>query len=487
MAANQAALLNYLTNTLLFPVTLRQAVLDEGVQAIDDFINQTDKDVKNICKNIRSPGGTIANPLAGDPGQPAEIPNRGITVGFVYEKRLRQLRYYRWHLHRIQRPWNAVQASLARLNELWTRFELEESAKDNEPAYPEPFKKIEDVRKVIENIDDWLDRRLGVRGSPLAYVTRPEVLPPGHPDLPDELDPGFGLPTLHAELVRRTRHDDQYYRQDQIEVWNMLRHVAHGGPGWSWISTYARQQDGREAYLSFKRHYLGESFTARTVAAADRTLETIFYDGKARNFTFEQFSEKLTKAFTDLGENEEPYSDAKKVRKLLAAIVDPALNSAKTTVLATPNLRSSYDEALNFLAEVADTQKQMQGRHRNISSVRGSPQGRGGRASSGRSGRSGGGRGRGRGGRSGNQRSAFDRRDPGRTYSPQEWRTLTEDERAQVRTSRENRKRKAAAVGVQQDEPDNNPSAPAEGAQTGQNSDTHSTGIGNTMTRRGGR
>jgi hypothetical protein len=479
MAANQAALLNYLTNTLLFPITLRQAVIDEGVQAIDDFIHHSDKDIKNICKNIRSPGGTIANPLAADPGQPPELPNRGITVGFVYEKRLRQLRYFRWHLHRIQRPWNPQQATLARLNELWTRFELEENATDNEPSYPDPLKKIEDVRKVIENIDDWLHRRLGVRGSPLAYVTRPEVLPP-------DPDPGIGLPTLHDELVRRTRHGDQYYRQDQIEVWNMLRHVAHGGPGWSWISTYARRQDGREAYLSFKRHYLGESFTARTVAAADKTLETIFYDGKARNFTFENFSEKLTKAFTDLGENEEPYSDAKKVRKLLSAIVDPAMNAAKTTVLATPHLRSSYDEALNFLAEVVDTQKQMQGRHRNISSVRGGPPGRGGTGRGGRSGRSGGGRGRGHGGRSGNQRSAFDRRDPGRTYSPQEWRTLSEDERAQVRTSRENRKRKAAAVDVQ-DQTDNNQGAPPESARSGQNSDTNSQGIGSSMTRRGGR
>ena len=416
------------------------------------------------------------------------IPNQGITVGFVYEKRLRQFQYLRWHLHRVQRPWNAQLANLARLNELWTRFELEENATDSEPDYPDPLKKIEDVKKVIENIDDWLDRRLGVRGSPLAYVTRPVVLPPGHADIPDEPDPGFGLPTLHAELIRRTRHDDEYYRQDQIEVWNMLRHVTHGGPGWNWISVYARRQDGREAYLSFKRHYLGESFTARTVAAADRTLETIFYDGKARNFTFENFSEKLTKAFTELGENEEPYSDTKKVRKLLAAIADPALNAAKTTVLATPNLRSSYDEALNFLAEVADTQKQMQSRHRNISSLRGGTPGRGGPGRGGRGGRGNGGRGRGQGGRGGNnQRSAFDKRDPGRTYSPQEWKTLSEDERAQVRTARDSRKRKAAALNVNDDQQDGSQDGPADSGHSGTNSDSNSTGVGNTMTRRGGR
>jgi hypothetical protein len=60
---------------------------------------------------------------------------------------------------------------------------------------------------------------------------------------------------------------------------------------------------------------------------------------------------------------------------------------------------------------------------------------------------------------------------------------LTEDERAQVRNSRENRenrKRKAAALGVQQDQQNDGQGAPAD---AGQNSE----GIGSGMTRRGGR
>jgi hypothetical protein len=59
---------------------------------------------------------------------------------------------------------------------------------------------------------------------------------------------------------------------------------------------------------------------------------------------------------------------------------------------------------------------------------------------------------------------------------------LTEDERAQVRNSRENRdrKRKAAALGVQQDQQNDGQDAPAD---AGQNSE----GIGSGMTRRGGR
>ena len=483
MATNQAALNNYLENTLLIPQPICRAINGQGISAIDDLLDLTDQDIKDVCKNIRSPGGTIANPDAAVAGQPPTIPNRGIAVGFVYEKRLRQFRYLRWHIHRVQRDWAVNQATLRHLNQLWMRYELENSDEDTDPEYPQPLKKVEDVKKVIEDMDDWLNRKLGTCGSPLAYVTRPDVLPPGHADIPQEVrqanpDPGWGMPSLPDELIRRTRHDGNYFEQDLKEVWNMIRHVTHGGPGWNWVSGFARTKNGREAYFAFKKHYLGDSFTARTVAAADRTLETIFYDGKARNFPFEAFSEKLTKAFTELGENEEEYTDAKKVRKLLSAITDPSLDAAKTTVLATPNLRSDYDAALNFIAEVVDTKRQMMGRSRHISSVRGAP---GGKASTGRKFVKGQQRGNKGGGNKG-EPSAFDRTDPGRTYSPKEWRTLSQAERALVREAREakeaGRKRKAAAVVTTQDDEQ------AGGGTNSTNNSATGGGVGNNMTRR---
>ena len=54
-----------------------------------------------------------------------------------------------------------------------------------------------------------MNSRPGKGGSPLSYVTRFVV------DLPEvivgDVDPGFGLPSRHEELVRRTRHDGPDY------------------------------------------------------------------------------------------------------------------------------------------------------------------------------------------------------------------------------------------------------------------------------------
>jgi len=469
-AANPAAadpptpFTNYLRDTLLFGQELRSAVLDQGITDIDHLYAYSDVGIQQVCKNIRNPGGTIPNPRATDGNtQPPTIPDRGVQMGSVYELRLRHLRYYRWHLRRIQRPWDPEEATLDRLEDLWERHELEVAYKDKHPEYPSPMTKVDDSKKVIEDIDEWLDQRLGMCGSPLAYITRDQV------ELPDDNeDPGYGLPTLHEELIRRTRHVGLPWEQDKTEVWRMIRHVTHGGPGWNWVSRFARSKNGRDAYFSFKKHYLGDTYVQRTVANADRTLETLFFDGKSRNFTFEHFSAKMNKAFDELAENGEPYSESKKVRKLTTAIRDPTLKAATAAVLASEDLKTNYTKALNYISVLHDTERNQVPLRRNISSLQGGTgRGRGGRG--GRGGRSGGRGGRGRG-RGDGGTSAFNPNDPGRNYTPREWSSLSADEKAKVRAAREQqRKRKAAALEV---------------TETDTTNQDNPVGVGATMTRR---
>ena len=140
--------------------------------------------------------------------------------------------------------------------------------------------------------------RLRTGGSPLAYVTREEVLLPE--DVDGEEDPGEGLPTLQEESVCRTRRDGSHWDTDNQAVWKIIRALAHGGPAWNWVSSHAKKRDGRSAYLDLKKYYLGSSFVAKTISDATSNLKTIFYNGRSKNFTFESFCGKLNKAFTDL-------------------------------------------------------------------------------------------------------------------------------------------------------------------------------------------
>jgi hypothetical protein len=378
MAAALAALNNYFNDTLgIVDPPARVALNNQGLQAFDDFLTLTEKDISEICTNIRKPGGMIPNPVhnAAAPvaGIPPMIPNPGIQFGFVFEKRLKMLQYYLLHLQRIQRPMGVAQATLARLT---ICYRLNEAETDEEEVdLPAKLVRIDKVRQVLEDIDNYLLRKLGASGLPLAYVVRETVALPA-----DDL--GYGMPSTTEEMIERGPHTGMYYEIDNKEVWQMIRHVTHGGPGWSWVQSHQRTTNGRQAYLAIKTHYLGESYSTRIRAAADSTIESAYYDGKSRSFTFERYCEVLKAAFTDIETTGEEVSETRKVRVLLQGIQDQRLSTAKTQVLATPALKATFESALNFIAQFLDDKKSHdtsnRGNQRNVSSVTCNSMGRGG-------------------------------------------------------------------------------------------------------------
>jgi hypothetical protein len=62
MAANQYQLRNYFDAVLLVPVVAREAIMSQGMTSFDEFIGLSDKDMQNLLANVKSPGGSIANP-----------------------------------------------------------------------------------------------------------------------------------------------------------------------------------------------------------------------------------------------------------------------------------------------------------------------------------------------------------------------------------------------------------------------------------------
>ena len=143
-------------------------------------------------------------------------------------------------MHRIQRPFVAGAATLAMVQDVWDdRFDLENPARDVEREvikHPAPMVKVDDIKKTLEDIDNVLNKRRGLGGSLLAYITKDTLTIPEH--TPGEVDQGFCQPSREAELIRRTRHDGPVYRQDNMAVWAIIRHVAHGGPAWAWVSSF---------------------------------------------------------------------------------------------------------------------------------------------------------------------------------------------------------------------------------------------------------
>ena len=311
MAANQAALRNYLDATLQLPVTVREAIIAQGMSSFDDFIGLTDKDMKDVCSNAKKPGGTIPNPnwVAGG-NMPPTITNPGAPVGFIHEKRLRQLRFHRNYFSIVQRPMVPGQATLLRLRDSWSLYEAIKNYQDGTaPPLPGKLSKQDDARKVIEDLDHYLKKIRNSQGVPMSYLTRDDETPPAVGD-----DPGYSTPSFDDEMIRRASHNSSDYAEDNKTLWDVVRHITHGGPGWNWVSTHQRSMNGRQAYLNFKGHYMGDGFTNEIKHQADAILEKTYFDGKKRSFTFENYAERVTKAFDDLTEAGEEIGDSRKVK-----------------------------------------------------------------------------------------------------------------------------------------------------------------------------
>jgi hypothetical protein len=200
---------------------------------------------------------------------------------------------------------------------------------------------------VLEDIGNYLQRKVVGSGIPLAYVVRKSVMLPA-------IDPGYKPPNTAEEMISRVPHTGIHYKEDNNEVWQMIQHVTHGGPGWIWVQVFRRTSDGRQAYLAIKTHYLGESYSTRIRASVDNATENAYFYGKSCSFTFKRYCEVLKAAFTDLDIKGEEGSEFRKEIVLIHGIQDQILLYAKSQVLITPVLKATSESALNFIAQFLD-------------------------------------------------------------------------------------------------------------------------------------
>lgn len=489
--ANRQAFANYL-QSVGFQPALREALFAQGLENISSFLGMTDNDIDELCVNMRRPGGLIPNPgHLDDPDLPEYITDPGVAVGRIFQERLKQLSFYYSYIVIVGRNFVANQATVEELVRLWKYKKNIESIKrtnrEADTEFPDKFSNAKTPREILETIENWITEHYGMENIPLAYIIREDQAVPRIADDPLPL----GQPSYNSELTRRAAHNGETWMANNGKVWQMIRHVTHGTDAWAFVKSYARSQNGRDAYFALKSHYMGVDFVNKIKLSADAQLETLNWNGKARNFSWEKFISRLTSAFADLAENGEPKSESEKVRKLLRAITDPTLNVAKAVVQGDPRYAEDFQAATSYLAGQLSTAEAMTSNRRNISEVsRNTDRGGRGRGRFQRGGR--GGRNNSRGGARGGTNSQGRGRGRDSRYSQSGhlltnggypgavWDTFTGAEKSQVYQMREAReeqeKRKAASMTRDREERDNKRQREENASET--------RGIGATMTRR---
>jgi hypothetical protein len=86
---------DYMINVLgIGQADMRDALRAQGLGAVLDFSALSESDIEDVCRILRRPGGMIPNPNAGrGRGIPDDIPNPGVQIGHLHEKKLKMVRY----------------------------------------------------------------------------------------------------------------------------------------------------------------------------------------------------------------------------------------------------------------------------------------------------------------------------------------------------------------------------------------------------------
>lgn len=342
--------------------TKANAVMAEGLDAYNAFLDFTKEDIKTLCNSIRKPGGMIP----GDGDDAADVVNNGLHVPAIAETRLAWAAYAAKYYHMVDRPINSNTMS-------WNYIQYFSSLKeerDNHTA-PETMQKLSSkisIMKWINLFEEHLSSVLGVRKVPLQYIIRETTDPVDIAD--DPLPVGNGAPpyaarydSFHDEMVARTSHTHPGYKADNKHVFNLLNDGLAGTGYISSIQPFSRRKNGREAYKALVLHNLGSAKWDKVAEDADRRLTKVEWNGKSQRFTLLKHLTSHRNAHNDLVRasrfiDYQVPSESQRVKRLFASIrsTESRIESVRVQVLSDPTgLGNDFERCADLLLLASPT------------------------------------------------------------------------------------------------------------------------------------
>ena len=331
------------------------AVMDEGLDTFDSFLDFSKDDIKTLCNSIRKPGGMIAGV-----GLAAATVNNGLHVPAIAETRLAWAAYAAQYYSMIDRPINSRTMS-------WNYIQYFNSLKEERDNHtpPDTIPKLSSkitIMKWINLFEEHLSSVLGVRKVPLQYIIRDNVNPVGIDE--DPLPVGTGSPpyaerydSFHDEMITRTSHAHPGFKADNKHVFNLLNDGLAGSSYVSSIQPFSRQKNGREAYKALVLHNLGSAKWDKVAEEADRRLTKVEWNGKSQRFTLLKHLTSHRNAHNDLVRasrciDYQVPSESQRVKRLFASIKcsESRIESVRVQVLSDPTgLGNDFERCADLL------------------------------------------------------------------------------------------------------------------------------------------
>ncbi|KAI2502036.1 hypothetical protein MHU86_12439 [Fragilaria crotonensis] len=333
----------------------RVAIAENGFVTILDLATVQDEDLDKLPKHLEA----WRNPNAG--------PNAQVCIPFVSLTKLKAMRY--WVLAQrcigIMAP-DAADFSDAVLEEVLTRMKADKDYKkateDTDITKPAKLTDLVKCIKFWELFTTYLGRVKGAALIPLTYLIRDhEVV------TQDMLDADY--PTVQERLIATTALSGAHFELDNRTLYDEFKPLIVDGPGWSFVKRFDRAKDGRSAVLALKAQAEGTSAKLTRKQTAYASIASSAYLGPRKGFTFANYVTLHQAAHNELFDLDEPVSESKKVTDFLKGIRDPTLNTGKSIVLGDPVKLGSFEECQQYLSTVVQNMAAQSKSERHVSSV----------------------------------------------------------------------------------------------------------------------
>ena len=198
-------------------------VNEQAIDSVKELRLLSDKEVENLCKVVRHPGGTIPNPNAGQAGAPGTLPNPGIPIALRAEHNMKLAAYWCRFRSKTSRATGPNDIELDPICQMRDLREWEEAHEDTKPQ--DNIINAKDWHKTLEALEEYLRGCLGVTQIPLAYIIRKDEAITADP-APNQ--PSHGWPSMQDELIGRAPiigavgTHTQTYLTDRAAVWEKI-------------------------------------------------------------------------------------------------------------------------------------------------------------------------------------------------------------------------------------------------------------------------
>jgi hypothetical protein len=193
-----------------------------------------------------------------------------------------------------------------------------------------------------DQLKTYMGRLRGAAKRPLSYVFGDHAI----------VDPAMHLLAYDdhdLRLIATTELQGPWSEVDNHHIYDEFKALALKGPGWSFIKSFDRTRNGREAILTLRRQCEGTSAIQSRKAAAYAKIVTARYSSHKKAFTFDNYVEMHRSTHNTLAELDEAVPETKKVTDFFAGITDSRLSNAKDLILGNPDKLQNFEACQQFL------------------------------------------------------------------------------------------------------------------------------------------